>query len=144
MLEEDLQFTDGDIIDAIKELNNHSAAGPDDVPATLIRQCADSVLIPLKIMWRSSLECGIVPELYKQCFVCPVHKKGDKVTPGNYRPIALTSHMIKVFERVLRKKMILHLDRNLILSDMQHGFRSGRSTLTQLLSHWDDILCGLL
>ena len=36
--------------------------------------------------------------------------------------------------------MIRHLDNNNLLCDNQHGFRAGRSCLTQLLHHFDDIL----
>ena len=40
--------------------------------------------------------------------------------------------------------MVKYLDENEILCDNQHRFRSGRSCLTQLLSHFDDIMRGLL
>ena len=50
------------------------------------------------------------------------------------------SHIVKVFERVKRKALIEHLEKNDLLPDGQHGFRAPRSTLTQLLSFWDTIL----
>ena len=75
--------------------------------------------------------------------ICPIHKGGNKSAPKNYRPVALTSHLIKVFERVLRKALVEHIDKNNLLPDGQHGSRALRSTLTQLLSHWDTILDGL-
>ena len=57
--------------------------------------------------------------------------------------MALTSHLIKVFERVLRRELVTHIERLGLLPDGQHGSRAMRSTLTQLLSHWDSILDGL-
>ena len=36
-----------------------------------------------------------------------------------------------------------YTDKNDILFDNQHGFRKGRGCLTQLLSHFDDLLTGL-
>jgi hypothetical protein len=60
--------------------------------------------------------------------------------PANYRPVALTSHIIKMFERVVRRCLVRHLEENNLLPDGQHGFRSKRSCLTQLLSYWDSIL----
>ena len=48
--------------------------------------------------------------------------------------------MIKIFERVLRDKIISHLERYNLITDQQHGFRKNRSTLTQLLNHVDSIL----
>jgi hypothetical protein len=50
---------------------------------------------------------------------------------------------MKVFERVLRKALVKHIDKNNLLPNGQHGSRALRSTLTQLLSHWDTILDGL-
>ena len=39
---------------------------------------------------------------------------------------------------------MIHLETNGLFCGGQHGFRSGRSCLTQLLHHLDDILQGLL
>ena len=54
--------------------------------------------------------------------------------------MALTSHIVKVFERVLRKALVNHLEENYLLPEGQHGLRSMRSTLNQLLTYWDTIL----
>ena len=54
--------------------------------------------------------------------------------------MALTSHVIKVFERVIRKALVDHLESNGLMVDGQHGFRAMRSTLTQLLGHFDAVL----
>ena len=70
----------------------------------------------------------------------PIHKGGSRVDPANYRPVALTSHLIKVFERVVRKTVVAHLESLDLLPLIQHGFRHNRSTLTQLLAHWDSVL----
>ena len=73
--------------------------------------------------------------------ITPLYKgKGSKCQAVNYRPISLTSHIIKVFERVLRDKIVTFLEENCILSDNQHGFRKGRSCLSELLAHYEEIL----
>ena len=48
-----------------------------------------------------------------------------------------------MFERVLRRALVSHIDTLGLLPAGQHGSRSMRSTLTQLLTHWDSILEGL-
>ena len=45
-----------------------------------------------------------------------------------------------MFERVLRKFLVVFLEKNGLLPERQHGFRVFRSTLTQLLSHVDKVL----
>ena len=52
----------------------------------------------------------------------------------------MTSHIIKIYERVIRKKLVEYLEQNDLICNKQHGFRSGRSCLTQLLHHFDDVL----
>ena len=61
--------------------------------------------------------------------VSPIHKGGSRVDPAQYRPVALTSHIIKVFERVIRKSLVTHLEDQGLLPSSQHGFRQHRSTL---------------
>ena len=58
----------------------------------------------------------------------------------HYRPVSLTSHVVKVFERVVRKNIVHHLDLNDLICSIQHGFRSGRNCITQLLHHLDDAM----
>ena len=55
-------------------------------------------------------------------------------------PVSLTSHLVKTMERLVRKALVSHLERNKLMDDTQHGSRSGRSTLSQLLEHQDEIL----
>ena len=88
----------------------------------------------------SSVTCYISRSFYKFSHVFPLHKKDSRAVAANYRPISLTSHIIKVYERVIRKKLVDYLEMNNLICGKQHGFRSGRSCLTQLLYHFDDIL----
>ena len=89
-------------------------------------------------------DTGTIPSVYKKQTVTPVHKKKSRALPENYRPISLTSHVIKIFERIIRNKIVDHLERNNLLCKHQHGFRKGRSCLTQLLAHIDAILLNAL
>ena len=91
-------------------------------------------------IWKESMQTGIVPSIYKYQTITPIHKKDSKAIPANYRPISLTSHIIKIFERVIRKKIVKFLEENELLFRNQHGFRAMRSCLTQLLAHIDSIL----
>ena len=83
---------------------------------------------------------GYIPNDLLLLLICPVHNGGLRSIPKNFRPVALTSHVIKIFERVVRKALVKHLEENGLMTDGQHGFRALRSTLTQLLGHFDTIL----
>ena len=58
-------------------------------------------------------------------YVTPIHKGGSKQKPEQYRPVSLTSHIMKVFERIIKKKIMEHLVNNKMLNDGQHGFVPG-------------------
>ena len=57
----------------------------------------------------------------------------------NYRPVALTSHLTKVFEKVVRNCLVSFLEKHNLFNSNQHGFRAGYSCLSQLLQHFDTV-----
>ena len=137
-----LSFTDEDIQESIKEIKLDSASGPDGIPAVLLKSCSLELCKPIRIIWEESMTIGTVPKFYKEAYVAPLYKKDDRAKPVNYRPVSLTSHIMKTYERIVRKVMVRYIEDNEILSKKQHGFRSGRSCLTQMLIHFVDILLG--
>ena len=136
----DIEFHEEDIIKAIDEISPTASAGPDRFPAILLKQCKNALAKPLYIIWRKSLDSGSIPSILKSAHVIPVYKGGCRGAPKNYRPIALTSHLIKIFEKVLRAKLVEFMEKHCLFNPSQHGFRFGRSCLSQLLSHYDHIL----
>ena len=98
------------------------------VPTVLLLNTKECIKLPLKILLRKSLDEGKVPEVFKLAYVTPLHKGGSKMNPANYRPVSLTSHIMKVFERVIKMHLLKHLQENDLIKQNQHGFVSGRST----------------
>jgi len=92
------------------------------------------------MLWRKVLDMGVTPFLVKIAHIIAIHKGDHRGLAANYQPIALTSHLIKLFEKVLRNKIVSFLEENSLLNPSQHGFRRGRSCLSQLLDHYDKIL----
>ena len=86
------------------------------------------------------MDRGIVPSKLKLSHVVPIHKKGDRCTCENYRPISLISHLSKIFERIIVKNITSYLNELDLFNKQQHGFRSGRSCLSQLIEHQQQIL----
>ncbi len=136
----DICFTHLDIERAIDSMPLHSAPGPDTWSSMLLKKCKTALCKPLAILWRKSLDTGDIPDTLKTADIAPLHKGGSKSIPKNYRPIALTSHIIKIFERVVRSKITEYLESHNLYNPGQHGFRAGRSCLSQLLVHYDRVL----
>lgn len=136
-----IDITNEDILQAIKSTKINSAPGPDSVPAILLHKCAETLLSPLKTIMKKSLENSDIPESWKEANITPIYKgKGDKSDPSQYRPISLTSQIIKLLERIIRLYIIHYLESNNLLPESQHGFRPNRSTVSQLLEQYEQIL----
>ena len=136
---EDLDFSEHNVMEAIDDLSANSAAGPDRFPALLLKKCKSSLAKPLCNLWRRSLDSGFIPALLKSSNITPIHKGGPRQQPKNYRPVALTSHLIKVFEKLMRNHIVQFIETNTLMNPNQHGFRAGRSCLSQLLHHFDQV-----
>ena len=133
-------ITESIIIDFIKELSSNSAAGRDGIPASLLLNYPSELAPSLLILFKQSMDSGVIDPSFKEAAIVPVFKSGDRTVPSNYRPISLTSVIIKVFERVIRKQIVTFLISNGHLNPTKHGFRGGRSCLSALLSVFDDVI----
>ena len=139
----DIPWVEKDFEDAMKELRCNAAAGPDGIPAILLKKCANALAPALLLLWKKCFHAGITPSACKSATIIPIHKGKSKAVPKNYRPVALTSQICKVFEKVVRKHLVQFLDVNQLFNPSQHGFRANRSCLSQLLTHFDRITANL-
>ena len=140
---QDIQVSREDIQKRLEKLNMNKSCGPDNIHPRVLRETAKSASIPLEKIFNLSLSSGECPNDWRTANVTPIHKKGNRTDPSNYRPVSLTSQVCKVLEAIVRKHILGHLEANNILSDKQHGFREGRSCLTNLLElmeSWTEIL----
>ena len=136
---DDFIFSEQQMTEAIDEVSSNSAPGPDRFPALMLKNCKTNLAKPLCILWRRSLDTGYIPTLLKSSTITPIYKDGPKHLAKNYRPVALTSHLIKVFEKLLRNHLIQYIESHGLMNPNQHGFRAGRSCLSQLLQHFDQV-----
>ena len=134
-----ITFSPEDFIIAINELSPTAGSGPDGLPTILIKKCKSSFSKALHILWTTCYDAEMTPASLKHSHIIPKFKDGLKSLPENYRPIALTSHIVKIFEKVVRTKITNYLEENNLFNDNQHGFRQSRSCLSQLLAHYDQI-----
>ena len=129
----EINITTNGIINLLKNLKPHKAAGPDAIRPKVLKELAPSIAPILQIIFAKSLKTHQVPEDWKQALISPIYKKGDRDCPSNYRPISLTCICSKLVEHIVTSSMITHLKRHNILYHLQHGFRHGRSCETQIL-----------
>ena len=136
----DPYFDHEDFAIALDKLSGSAAPGPDGVPAMMLKRGKRTICRILSQIFKTSFDSGQLPEILKASYIIPIHKGESKAEPSNYRNVSLTSHLIKTFERVLVKPLVRYLELNGWMDAKQHGGRAGRSTLSQLILHHDQIL----
>ena len=96
----DITLTPEQFEQAIVAMKSSSAADPDGIPAYLFKMYAKVLAQPICKIWRRCLDSGKMPEGRIRAIITPIHKGDDKSDPANYRPVSLTNHLTKIFERV--------------------------------------------
>ena len=110
-----------------KSLETGKACGPDCINNIILKATAETITRPLANLFNSSLRSSTVPDILKN--VSPIHKKDDKSSIENYRPISLISSVGKTFEKAIFKHVHNFLLDNQIITPLQSGFIRGDSTV---------------
>lgn len=83
---------------------------------------------------------GNIPVSWKEALIVPIHKPGkDASKPSNYRPIALTSNICKLMERMINERILYILESKQLLAPYQSGFRKGRQTMDLVVCLEDEV-----
>ena len=124
----------------LRKINTSKASGPDNIPNRILQECATQLAPTLKIILQLSLDTGELPKDWRDANISSIFKKGDKHLAENYRPVSLTSVTCKILEHIICRHIMKHLENNKILTNLNHGFRSGYSCETQLITTLNDFL----
>uniref|UniRef100_A0A672I8N9 Reverse transcriptase domain-containing protein n=2 Tax=Salarias fasciatus TaxID=181472 RepID=A0A672I8N9_SALFA len=118
----------------LSAINTRKAAGPDNIPGSVLKDCAEELKDVFTDIFNTSLRQAIVPSGFKATTIIPVPKKSSPSCFNDYRPVALTSIIMKCFERLV----LSHIKSTLppSLDPYQFAYRAKRST--------DDAICSAL
>ena len=116
--------------DALRRAHDTSA-GPDEIHYQLLKHLpSSSLLLLLNKIWLF----GDFPSDWRKAIVIPIPKPGkDPTKPTNYRPIDLTSCICKTMEGMINHRLVWYLESHKLLTNVQCGFRSRRSTFDHLV-----------
>ena len=115
------------------------SSGPDKLPGRLLQSLAKEISPVVYFIFTQSLCTDELPTEWTQANVVPIFKKGNKLQAVNYLPVSLTCITCKLFEHIICRHILAHIVDHKILTDLQHGFRSGRSCETQLVTTFQDL-----
>ncbi|XP_063923769.1 uncharacterized protein LOC135137920 [Zophobas morio] len=115
-------ISENEVLEAINRIKSNNVQGPDGIPAFIIKDYC----------WKLSK-------------IIPVHKGKIRTAVENYRPVSILNNFAKIFESLIYKQLYFQVAAS--ITERQHGFMSGRSTVTNLLCVTqfiaDSIDCGL-
>ena len=130
---DEIVISEDEVYDELCKIDPNKASGPDGIPGRLLKEGAPWLAKPLSTLFGASLRFGCLPSDWTSANVTPIFKQGSKHSPLNYRPISLTSLVVKLLERVIQRKLVIFLTIHHKLNPSQHGFRNGHSCQTQLI-----------
>ena len=111
-------------------MKSSSSPGPDNIPSCILNNCADNLFYPLFILFNKSLNISYFPEIWKESYIIPLHKSGNKNEVSNYRGNAKLSSISKLFGQI-RTNQLKFLILQIIFPH-QHGFLKHHSVETNL------------
>ena len=125
----------------LKSLNvSRACTGPDGVCPRLIKECDMELTSSLTRLFNYSLSRCTLPIDWKTANAVPVFKSGEQTAIDNYRPVSLTSVVVKSLERLIHNHIMSFVCDNKLLCDNQRGFRPLRSCVTQFLHFFHEWL----
>lgn len=132
-----------DVSRFVKTLSNSKSEDYYGLSNYLIKELVEVLKFPIAYLFNWMCMEGVYPNSLKISVVVPIYKKGEKMSPGNYRPIALVPSFSKIFEGLIKIQLDEFFVNNNMLSPSQYGFRSGVSTCNAVQEVVNYVLTGL-
>ncbi|KAK1783932.1 hypothetical protein P4O66_023099, partial [Electrophorus voltai] len=121
-----LIITESDVRRVFKRMNTRKAAGPDGICGRVLKACTDQLAPVFTDIFNLSLTLAIIPSSFKRSTIVPVPKKPRPSGLNDYRPVVLTSVMMKCFEKLVRDFITSSLPAS--MDPLQFAYRHNRST----------------
>ena len=130
---------------ALQNLHNGRAKGSCGLPSELLRYAKlpsakgkpdpPHILVPtLTALINHLFRQGAVPESINASLITPVYKKGDPFDTSNYRPIAVTEPIMRLYAGILNARLVQFTELEHLRADSQTGFRPELATTHQLMA----------
>ena len=112
----------------------NKASGGDEIPVELFQIIKNDAIKVLHSICQQLGKTQHWPQDWKRSVFIPIPKKGNAKECSNYRTIAFISHTSKVMLKILQARLQQYM--NCELSDVQAGFRKGRTRDQIANIHW--------
>ena len=126
-------FSMEELRDALRRAHDISTV-PDEIHYQLLKHLPDASLLLLLNIFNKIWISGDFPFDWRKAIVIPIPKPGkDPTNATSYRPIDMTSCICKTMERMINRRLVWYLESHNLLTNVQCGFRSRRSTVDHIV-----------
>ena len=119
-------FTLDEVLGVLQLCKPGKAPGPDTISNTLLRTCACQLAPVFHTLFNICMQKGQLPMLWKTSTIKPIPKKPFPKVLNDYRPVALTSNVMKCFEKLIKSKLAPYVEPT--QDALQFAYKSRRST----------------
>ncbi|KAG1960366.1 hypothetical protein F2P79_006258 [Pimephales promelas] len=119
-----LSINISEVVSALKRTKKNSAPGPDGISGRTLWYCAEQLGGVFQHLFQGSLNSGTVPAMWKNSIVIPIPKKGTARVLKDFRPVALTSLVMKAMERIIKEYIIKATSS--MMDPLQFSYQAGR------------------
>ena len=117
------------------KVSRDTSPGIDTVHYQLLKHLPEDCLLLLLYILNHIWLTQDFPTSWKTAIIIPVPKPGMVLSdPGSYPPIALTSCLCNTMERMVNSRLTWYLERHMVITEHQSGFRRRRSTVDNLVT----------
>ncbi|GBM30073.1 putative RNA-directed DNA polymerase from transposon X-element [Araneus ventricosus] len=115
-------------------LRKSKPTSPDQIHNDMLKHLSEYSLQTILLLFNRIWHERVFPVSWLKAIVIPIPKPGkDKQDPNNYRPIALTSCLSKMLERMVGARLMYVLETSKWFTPSQSGFCKRRGTIDNLL-----------
>ena len=123
-----------EVLFAIKKIKLKKASGPDEIIGELIKYSPE-LSVPFFVQFLNALfERGLYPDSWNESIILPLHKKGNRNDPSNYRGISLCNIGSKIYSFIINKRLQQWAEENNVTGEYQAGFKKNYSTTDHIFT----------
>ena len=115
-----------DVSKAVQMLGKSKSAGPDGIAGEHFIHAHHALYFHIAILFTAILRYTVIPDRFLDVVLIPLVKDkcGDLASKDNYRPIALSNIISKIFERII----LWRCEEYLLTTQNQFAFKPKLST----------------
>jgi hypothetical protein len=126
---DDWVFTLDEVTEQCSKQRTNTAPGPDSILPIFLKHAGVTAHSVLTAIFNFSWTHSITPQAWREANVMALYKgAGGKSAAGSYRPISMTSIIIRTFEHLIHRRLAKELEDRKYFAYAQFGFRRNRST----------------